>query len=351
MLGFSNINSKNYYGFITTWNILVLCIFFLSFALSGFSQNKLKTEIYDSKTNLPVEYANLRIFSTADSLVVAGGFSDENGFILIENLQDGNFYGVVSAFGFEDFTIEKIRIDERKSRYDLGKLFIVPETSQAFDEVVVKAEKEVIRTSFDKRVYSTEEDMSSQGGSATDILNNIPSVEVDNDGNISLRGSGNVMILIDGRPSAMSGGSEGALDAIPASAIERIEIITNPSAKYDPDGTSGIINIVLKKNKLRGTNTSIDLSAATGNLYNGSVNFNARNNDWNFFTNYSFRYQEGFRDNMNIRNGFVNDTLITLFQDRAGMDNRRSHTGKIGLDYKISDRQALGISEIGRAHV
>lgn len=329
--------------------LIVSCFFplLLLYAFPSFSQNKLRAEIYDARTNVPVEYANLKIYSIPDSAVFIGGFSDEKGIVVIEDISNGNYYGIITAFGFEDFIIHAIDIDERKNRFDLGKFFIQSESAQAFDEVVVRAEKEVIRTSFDKRVYATEEDMVSQGGSATDILNNIPSVEVDNDGNISLRGSGNVMILIDGRPSAMSGGAEGALDAIPASAIERVELITNPSAKYDPDGTAGIINIVLKKNRLRGTNTSIDLSAATGNLYNKSLNFNARNNDWNFFTNYSFRYQEGFRDNMNIRNGLVNDTLITLFQDRAGMDNRRSHTGKIGLDYKISSRQALGLSASG----
>lgn len=238
---------KKYVSFLKIRQFSFCTLLFLIAISPSFGQNKLKAEIYDSRTNLPVEYANLKIYAIPDSVVIIGGFSDEKGLIVIEDVPNGNFYGVVTAFGFEDFKIHVIDIDDRKNRYDLGKFFIKSESAQDFDEVVVRAEKEVIRTSFDKRVYSTEEDMVSQGGSATDILNNIPSVEVDNDGNISLRGSGNVMILIDGRPSAMSGGSEGALDAIPASAIERVELITNPSAKYDPDGTAGIINIVLKK--------------------------------------------------------------------------------------------------------
>lgn len=342
---FFTVWKKTYYmpalKFLIVMTGLILSIPFSS------AQNKLKAEIYDANKSLPVEYANLKLYSISDSAVIVGGFSDEKGTVKIDDVPNGEHYVIITAFGYDDYVIESVVINERKNRYDLGKLFISQESSQALDEVEIRAEKEVIRTSFDKRVYSTEDDMTSQGGSATDILNNIPSVEVDNDGNISLRGSGNVMILIDGRPSAMSSGSEGALDAIPASSIERVELITNPSAKYDPDGTAGIINIVLKKNKLRGTNTSVDLSSATGNLYNGSINFNARNNKWNFFANYSFRYQEGYRDNMNIRNGNVNDTLITLFQDRSGMDNRRSHTGKLGLDYKISDQQALGFSVSG----
>ena len=323
---------------------LFLLLFF-SFPILGQTVRlKLVVENQDKDA---VEYANVRFFTISDSSVVSGAYTDQTGLAQFTDVPYGNYYVIVSAFGYEEYVIDNIELSAKKSKIDLGKVFVTPISSQELDEVVVRAEKEVIKTSFDKKIYSTEEDMTSQGGDATDILNNIPSVEVDNDGNISLRGSGNVTILIDGRPSAMSRGAEGALDGIPASAIERIELITNPSAKYDPDGTAGIINIVLKKNRLRGVNTSIDLSAGTGHLYNGSLNFNIRDQKFNFFSNYSFRYREGYRNNMNDRFGVNSDTIINLFQDRSGTDTRRSHTGKVGMDYFIDTNQVIGVSVSG----
>lgn len=326
--------------------ILISLISFIGL-LQVNAQGVITADVIDKKTNNPVEFANLRVFNKSDSTVIGGGFSDANGFIRVEDIPNGEHYCILSAFGFEKDTIELEKITNKNSRIKLGELFIIPEEYKDLDEVTIKAESEVLQTSFDKRVYNTEEDMTSQGGGITDLLNNIPSVEVDNDGNISLRGSGNVTILIDGRPSAMSQGAEGALDGIPASSVERIEIITNPSAKYDPDGTAGLINIVLKKNKLRGTNTKLDLSGATGHLYNGSINFNVRNENINFYTNYSFRYREGFRNNMNDRNSLINDTLVNLFQDRSGTDTRRSHTAKIGSDFFIKENQVIGVSASG----
>jgi len=309
-----------------------------------FSQSKLSATI-KSSAEAPIEYANFRVFNL-DSSVVAGGFSDALGKIEIEAIPKGDYYGVITAFGFQKKIIDQFTVSQ-KSNINFEVITLNSDVGQEFDEVEVVAESNLLRTSIDKKVYSVGDDLSSQGGGATDVLNNIPSVEVDNDGNISLRGNSNVTILIDGRPSALAGGIEGALDAIPASAIERIELVTNPSAKYDPDGTAGIINIVLKKNKLRGTNLSVDLTGATGNLFNGSVNFNMRNQKYNFYANYSYRYVEGYRDNFNNRNTFLEDSTINLRQDRLGTDTRKSHTGKIGSDFFLSENQVIGISLSG----
>ncbi|WP_133122117.1 TonB-dependent receptor domain-containing protein [Brumimicrobium salinarum] len=218
--------------------------------------------------------------------------------------------------------------------------------SQNLEEVVIRGESSLMETSIDKRTYNVEEDMTAVGGGLTEVLNNIPSVEVDNDGNVSLRGSGSVTILIDGRQSALSSG-DGALDGIPASAIERIELVTNPSAKYNPEGTAGIINIVLKKKKLRGINTNVQLSAASENLFSGSLGFNIRNEKFNFYVNYSYRHREGFRNNFNERTSFYDNTTEFLKQGRLGTDFRESHTGKVGSDFFISENQVLGISVSG----
>ncbi len=318
--------------------------FFIFCPIGILAQSKINATIL-SIEKVPIEYANLRIFKL-DSTVLVGGFSNESGKIDIESVSIGEYYGIVTAFGFKKKVIPRLNVYGDRT-LDLGAIYLASEMGQEFDEVEVIAESNLLRTSIDKKVYSIGDDLSSQGGGATDVLNNIPSVEVDNDGNISLRGNRNVTILIDGRPSALSGGMEGALDAIPASAIERIELVTNPSAKYDPDGTAGIINIVLKKNKLRGTNLGVDLSGATGNLFNGSLNFNMRNQKYNFYANYSYRYVEGYRNNYNDRNTFYADSTVRLLQEREGTDTRKSHTGKIGSDFFIKENQVIGVSLSG----
>ncbi len=168
------------------------------------------------------------------------------------------------------------------------------------------------------------------------------------DGNISLRGSGNVTVLIDGKPSSLSGGARTAiLNSIPASSVESIEVITNPSAKYDPDGMSGIINIVLKKNKLKGITAGVNLSAGTGNTYNLSGNFNYKNEKINFFSNYSFRHYRGFRNSENIRNTIYDDTVVTIDQYRDGTDLNESHMLKLGLDLYLNPKNTLGFSITG----
>lgn len=310
----------------------------------GLAQGRIKCMVL-AENKEPIEYANLRIFG-ADSTVLTGGFSDAKGNIEIEKVPFGTYYGVISAFGFTDLLVPRIILDFKSIKSDLGVRILRLEANVEFEEVVITSEKKVLETSFDKRVYNLEEDLTTQGGSATDVLSNIPSIEVDNQGTVSLRGNSNVTILIDGRPSAISGGFTGALEAIPAASIERIEIVTNPSAKYDPDGTAGIINIVLKKNKLRGMNAGIDLSGATGPLFNGSLNFNYRTEKLNLYASYAYRRSQGYRNNFNDRVSFLSDT-INLTQVRDGGDLDISHTMKAGGDFFIKQNQVIGFSVSG----
>tara|TARA_B100000508_G_scaffold141026_1_gene145266 strand:+ start:38233 stop:40578 length:2346 start_codon:yes stop_codon:yes gene_type:complete len=294
----------------------------------------------------PVEYANVRVFSPKDSSVVKGGYSDVNGDVEIDEIPFGSYYVKITFFGFQDGIIDQLTISKNRKKVQLGTVEIQKIQSQEFDEVVVEGERNLIESSIDKRTYNVSEDMTTLGGGLTEVLNNIPSVEVDNDGNVSLRGNGSVTILIDGRPSAMSSG-DGALDGTPASAIERIELVTNPSAKYDPDGTAGIINIVLKKKKLRGVNLNVNVTAASEDLYNGNIGFNSRNDKVNFYANYSIRYREGDRNNFNERYSFYDDTTELLDQDRLGTDFRRSHTGKVGADFFVRKDHVIGVSLSG----
>src|SRR5690554_4071142 len=323
--------------------ILPFFIFFLSFL--SFSQTQLTLQLVDEQNNA-VEYANFRLFSPKDSSVVAGEYTDLMGEISIKGIAYGEYYAIITFFGFEDKVMNDLVFSADKRKLDLGTVTLNKLKSQEFDEVVVRGETKLMESSIDKRVYNVDEDMTSIGGGLTEVLNNIPSVEVDNDGNVSLRGSGSVTILIDGRQSAMSSG-DGALDGIPASAIERIELVTNPSAKYNPEGTAGIINIILKKKKLRGTNTNIQLTNASENLYSGNLGFNIRNENINFFANYSYRYRGGFRNNFNERTSKKGEITEFLKQSRLGTDLRKSHTGNIGADFFIQANQVIGISVSG----
>jgi outer membrane receptor protein involved in Fe transport len=323
---------------------LVLILIFFS-VNTAIAQGTLKVHVVDEKNN-PVEYANVRVLNISDSSVVVGGYTMSDGEVVIEDLPYGNFIGEITFFGYQNYYLKNLSFSKSDKKTVLEDFQLSKLKNQDFEEVVIEGKTPLMESSIDKRTYNVGEDMTTMGGGLTELLNNIPSVEVDNDGNVSLRGNGSVTILIDGRPSAMSSG-DGALEGIPASAIERIELVTNPSAKYDPDGTAGIINIVLKKKKLRGINLNVDLTAASENLYSGNVGFNARTDKVNFYANYSFRYREGYRNNFNERTSLINDTSVFLEQNRLGTDFRRSHTVKIGSDFFISDRQVIGISVSG----
>jgi iron complex outermembrane receptor protein len=168
---------------------------------------------------------------------------------------------------------------------------------------------------------------------------------VDMDGNVSLRGSENVTILIDGKPSGFTGADRTAiLDQIPASSIEDIEVITNPSAKFDPDGMAGILNIVLKKNKLRGFHGNVSATVGTGDQYNGSLGLNYRNKNLNLFSNYSYRYSDRFSLRDVDRTSLVNDTSSTLIQDNEGARWGGSHSLKLGTDLYLNPKNTLTLS-------
>ncbi|MFN5877621.1 MAG: carboxypeptidase regulatory-like domain-containing protein, partial [Flavobacteriales bacterium] len=211
--------------------------------------------VLDKINETPIEYVSIKLFSIKDSSIVAGIFTDSEGKFILENLPYGSYYAKVSFTGYVSKVIDDVKLSSTMKVANLGTLKLDLEKTGDLKEVKVTGQLDVLKAGIDKKVYNVAEDLSVKGGTANDVLLNIPSVELDQEGKVSLRGEGGVTILIDGRPSSLSGGNgRTLLDALPAGSIERIEIVTNPSAKYDPDGTSGIINIVLKKNKLRGFN-------------------------------------------------------------------------------------------------
>ena len=336
-------------------NKLLLC-FLVFFTFNSLSQRPagvgggkvgvLSGVITDSISKKPLEYTSVKLYTQADSSFVTGIYTDVNGEFLLYQIPTGKYFAKIMLLNYQSKWIRGITFTNEKPDRVLGSIRLSPENTIELEVAKVSANKKILETSFDKKVYNISEDLTARNGSVNDVLNNIPSVEVDQDGKISLRGDGNVTILIDGRPSVMSGNSaKSFLDALPANMVERIELVTNPSAKYDPDGTSGIINIVLKKNKLRGVNGNVNVSGATGKILNGSTSLSMRNSKMNVYGTYSYRHYEGERNNFGELNRFINaDSLFRLNQNRLGTDYNVGHTLKFGSDFYLKDRSILGFN-------
>lgn len=319
----------------------------LAFVIVSFVANaqSIKGKVLNSD-NQPLEFVSVRLFSL-DSSVVGGAFSNLDGDYEMENIAVGDYYLKFTIANHEPKEIS-VSIKD-KSTVNIPTVSMNLDAAIDIDEVTASGSLDVLKAGIDKKIYSVEDDISVKGGSVNDVLNNIPSIEIDQDGNISLRGDANVTILIDGRPSALvSGDGQNMLDALPANSIERIEVVTNPSARYDPDGTSGIINIVLKKNKLKGFNGLVSATAATGKQYEGNLALAYRNNRFNMYTNYSFNYYEGYRNfYSNLERDFESDSTTLLNQAREGADLKSSHTLVLGIDYQFDDRNTFGFSATG----
>ena len=300
----------------------------------------------------PAEFASVRLVWESDSSVISGAYTDSlGGFSLkIQTLnaeREHSFLLRISYANHEDYyraySFSQNQID------NIGRIQLELDKTIDLDEVTANGSLDVLKAGIDKKIYNVQDDISTRGGTVNDVLNNIPSIEVDQDGNISLRGDGNVTILIDGRPSTLVGNDgQNLLDAFPANSVERIEVVTNPSAKYDPDGTSGIINIVLKTNKLKGFNGIASVTAATGNLYEGNLGFSYRNQKFNIHANYSLNYSEGYRNyNSDILRTFSSDSTERFLQNRLGTDLSSTNTLIVGGEYFINKRNTVGLSFTG----
>jgi hypothetical protein len=205
--------------------------------------------IVDSKTNEPLEYATV-VLNNQKTKQLSGGITDEKGNFNIK--VNPGIYDI--SFEFISFKTIKLPNKTINSSINFGTIKL-SEDSDKLDEIVIIAEKSTVEIRLDKRIYNVGKDMTVKGGSASDVLDNVPSVDVDVEGNVSLRGNENVRILIDGKPSALVGLSgTDALRQLPADAIERVEVVTSPSARYDAEGTAGILNIILRKGVAKGFN-------------------------------------------------------------------------------------------------
>ncbi len=304
-------------------------------------------KIISIEESKPLEYVSVKAFKPSDSSFVAATISKADGKFEL-TIAPGTYYLKLSLATYETEMLSGVQLNVNQSNLHLGAIRLQKVKTQDVKDIVVKGSKDVMEAGIDKKVYNVAEDLNVNGGTANDILNRLPSVEVDQEGGVLLRGQGGVTILIDGRPSSLSGGNgKTLLDALPANSIERIEVVTNPSAKYDPDGTSGIINIVLKKNKLLGFNGMLSNNLAsgdlrTGNFGEGNLSLSYRNGNINVFGTYNARYLEGFRNNYNDIIQGEGSNVFILDQNRVGSDLDAGQTFRVGTDINLNPRNTMG---------
>ncbi len=300
-----------------------------------------KGKVYDGKSKKPVEYATVAIYNADDDSVITGTISDENGDFKIKGLNKGNFYVVVSFLGYENKRYDNIIVDGGRDMIDLGNI-TMGSANQSLDEVEVVAERQSVEFHIDKKVVSVGKQMTSASLSAVEVLENVPSVRVDIEGNVSLRGSTGFTVLIDGKPTVLD--PSDVLRQTPASTIENIEIITNPSAKYQPDGTGGIINIITKKNRAQGVQGLVNLKGGSYDMYGGDfmLNWRTKKVNFNFGADYNNRPFPG--ETYSHRETVINNETTIL--EASGDNERKFHGGGIrgGLDWDISKRDIFGFS-------
>lgn len=315
------------------------------------TQGRVSGTLVQGETKKPVGFANVVLLSLPDSSLTTGATSGMDGAFLLDRVPAGRYVLRVSMVGYATRYVPDIRVTQAQPQVALGSVALRAGATQ-LSEVEVTAEQALVEYALDKRVVNVSQDINAQGGSVAEVMQNLPSVTVDIDGNVAMRGSSNVTILIDGKRSSLS---SIPLDQIPANLIESIELITNPSSKYNPEGTSGIINLVLKKEKKPGFNGSASVTAGTYDNYNGSLNLNYRYNKWSLNGGYDFRQRtrpgssDSFTENyyLDSLTNRIDSTSYRLQEgDRSSLD--LSNNFRLGADYYLTPKHTLSASALYR---
>jgi outer membrane receptor protein involved in Fe transport len=320
--------------------LLILLMFLLSASNTIFAQNSVTIigKVVEKNNQQPIEFATVMIANKTTQAVITGETTDLDGNFLLQS-KEREFYIEVTFIGFEKKVINDFEIIN--NQVDLGTIALA-EDSKVLAEIEVVAEKSTTEFKLDKRVFNVGKDLSSTGASAYEVLNNVPSVNVSIEGAISLRGSSGVQILINGKPSVLASEQGKGLGTITADMIESVEVITNPSAKYDAEGTSGIINIILKKEERRGINGSISLNTGLPQNHSVGASLNRRTEKFNLFTQLGAGYRELPRIGEDINRDLVNNT--TIYSSGKEYRNEQFYNFVLGTDYYINPQNVLTLS-------
>ncbi|MFY7826193.1 MAG: TonB-dependent receptor domain-containing protein [Flectobacillus sp.] len=332
---------------LTFTYLLILIALLASTPLYAQNKVSISGKVIDAKTSEVMSYASIRLLDAKTEKLITGGITNEKGIFSLQ-VPLGVYRVAAEFMGYKIWKSDILTLNKSNSAIDLGNISLESQ-SQQLTEVEVRSEKSTMEMALDKKVFNVGKDLANAGGTASDILTNIPSVSVEPDGGIKLRGSDNVRILIDGKPSGLVSFKGGAgLQSLQASMIERVEVITNPSARYEAEGMAGIINIVLKKDKKQGFNGSFDV--ITGYPVNEGlgINMNYRHQKLNFFLNYGIAYRITPNIAHNFQRVFDGDTTLLSDQNRNGNLKGFNNNIQGGLDYFFSEKSYLTASYLFR---
>jgi outer membrane receptor protein involved in Fe transport len=310
--------------------------------LNANNKSYISGTIIDGTDGRPVEYATIALYRTGNKELITGGISDSEGFFKIKNIPNGKYYMTVTFMGYNTLTIPDIKINKEQRTVELNNIKIALNSKEIADVDVI-ADKSAVQYKIDKKVINVSQQLTAKSGSAVDILENIPSVKVDIEGNVSLRGSGSFTVLIDGRPTVLD--PSDALSQIPAGAIDNIEIITNPSAKYEPDGAAGIINIITKKNKLRGVSGIVNANVGRFKNYGSDFTIDSRLEKVHFYIGGDYNHRNRPGDIIYNRDVFNKDNNDYHVQSNGDFNfNMWKYSLRGGLDWHLSKKDIFGIN-------
>jgi outer membrane receptor protein involved in Fe transport len=318
---------------------LLLCSFLLLLGTSVRAQT-ISGLLTDGATREPMGFANVSVFDANDKLV-KGTSSDADGRYEITDLATGVYRLEASFLGYATQS-QTVELTDAKTTVELPAI-VLAEGGNDLDEITVTAERAVMELGLDRKVFNVEKSIAAAGGNAEDLLREIPSITVDLEGNVSLRGSGGVRFLINGKPSALTQQAS-FLQTLTAANIERVEVLTNPGAQYDPEGTAGLVNIVLKNKTLDGFNATVSLNAGTNNKFDGSLDANWRKGKFNTTFGVNGRYDERFFRGFREQTATFADTSYSRYFAFDGLRQNQSQGFNLGTEYELSKRSTLALS-------
>jgi outer membrane receptor protein involved in Fe transport len=324
---------------------MLLVVTNLNFSFASVKENvetfKITGNIIDADENVTVPYASVVLFSISDTTILFGTVADETGNFIFDKIPAGDYYLEINFLGYQKKIIKDITLKKGDKLINLGTISINKDALN-ISEVEIIGEKDAISYKIDKKVINLSKKDVAAGGTLVDALENTPSIQIDAEGNVALRGSSNFKVLIDGKPTALSGND--ALKSIPSSAVENIEIITNPSVKYDPDGTAGIINIIMKKGFKTGLNGIVNASVGTQYKHSADFTFNYKREKVNWFLSGSYTVRPDSQFTQIDAETFYQDSTRYFHQTSDRLSKMKSYKIKGGADFYLNKMNTLTIS-------
>ncbi len=326
--------------------LLFLCSTYIPILLAAPAEidgGKLIGKIVEAPANAPVSFATVAILLAKDSTVIDGATADENGVFSLVNVKSGKYLLRITNMGYETKFVSNVQIAPESNLKDLGLIVMTP-VSQKLNEVVIKGEKSMIVDDIDKKMITIGKDLLAASNNVSDLLEKLPAVSLDENGNPQVRGKGNVIVLIDGKPSSLYGNDlPTVLQSFPAELIERIDVMTTPSAKYEGEGASGVIDIITKKVKIRGTNGGGRLSYGNRGSANGSGNINYKSGKLGLNASVSAQKRNTFWKRRLNRENFASDESSFLDQAGKGYNKNKNLFGRVGMNYDLNDKNAIEV--------